>query len=378
MRIDFAQSRPSTLGVEWEVVLIDRGTRQPASRAAEIHDALQGTPVAERLDQELLENTVEIVTGVHDTVPSALGEIEQVSTSLSETADELGLGILCAGVHPFAKATQQPYTSNERYQKLIDRTQWWGRMMAIYGVHVHVGVDDRHKAVPLVNGLLGYLPHLQALSASSPWWEGINTGYASNRAMMFRQLPTAGLPPHVKTWQDFEAFVAGALQTGVIDQLNEIRWDIRPAPKFGTVENRVCDGLPTLFEVGALTAFIQCAVDELSEQIGAGVALDRIPDWAIAENKWRAARYGLPAVFIADHDLNERSVIDDTLELLDRWQPRAQRLGCAEQLADVESLIRGGASYQRQLRVASRHGDDLNAVVDALMAEFEAGRPLDR
>lgn len=376
MRIDFAQSERSTIGVEWEVVVVDRETRAPVPRADELADALEGTPEHRRLSKELLRNTVEIVTGVHHRVEGALAEIDDVAQALRRQADRRDLGILCAGTHPFAKACEQEYTHNERYQKLIDRTQWWGRLMSIYGLHVHVGIDSVDKAMPMLNALLYYLPHLQALSASSPWWEGVNTGYASNRAMMFRQLPTAGLPVQYPDWSGFEEYATGALKTGVIEDLNEIRWDVRPAPRFGTLESRIADGVPTLLEIGALTAFTQCAVDDLNQRLSDGETFDALPAWVVRENKWRAGRYGLPTVFIADSDLNERSVVEDTWRLLEQWKPVARRLGCERQLADVETIIRGGASYQRQLRVASRNNDDLTTVVDALVAEFDAGVPL--
>lgn len=165
--------------------------------------------------------------------------------------------------------------------------------MLIFGVHVHVGIDSRDKVLPIINALLSYVPHLQALSASSPFWGGTDTGYASNRAMMFQQLPTAGLPFQFDSWPAYEKYVSDMLTTGIIDHLNEIRWDIRPAPNWGTVEVRVCDGLPTLEEITAITAFIQCLVDDFSARLDAGETLPTMPDWFHDENKWRAARYGM-------------------------------------------------------------------------------------
>jgi carboxylate-amine ligase len=161
---------------------------------------------------------------------------------------------MSAGTHPFAQWQSQEVRAKDRYLELVDRTQWWGRNMLIFGVHVHVGIDSRDKVLPIVNALLAYVPHLQALSASSPFWGGTDTGYASNRAMMFQQLPTAGLPFQFDQWADYEKYVDDMLTTGIIDHINEIRWDIRPAPHWGTVEVRVCDGLPTLEEILAITA----------------------------------------------------------------------------------------------------------------------------
>ncbi|MFU0805293.1 MAG: glutamate--cysteine ligase [Pseudoclavibacter caeni] len=375
MRIDFAASRPSTLGVEWEVLLVDRETRQPTARADEVHRALAGTPEGARLDHELLENTVEIVTGVHETVASAVAEIDRVRRAVLDAADALGLGVLCAGTHPFADAVQ-PFRHSERYRQLIDRTQWWGRLMAIYGLHVHVGLDRVDKAIPVMHGMLSLLPHLLALSASSPWWQGVNTGYASNRAMLFRQLPTAGLPMCVDGWAGFETIIDGMVRTGVIGGVDEVRWDVRPAPRFGTVENRVCDGVPTLTEVAALTAFVQSAVTDLSRRLDAGETITPLPDWVVAENKWRASRYGLAAEIITGPDLAEAPVVEQIRLEVARLEPVAASLGCAAELALVPDVLAAGASYQRQQRVAVRASGSLPAVVDALVAEFAAGRPL--
>jgi len=169
--------------------------------------------------------------------------------------------------------------------------------MVIFGVYVHVGVDSAGKVLPILNGLLRWFPRLQALSASSPFWSGADTGYASNRALMFQQLPTAGLPFQFDTWPQFEAYVGDMLATGVISEFKEIRWDIRPSPALGTVEIRICDGLPTLDEVAAIAALTQCLVVDLNRRLEAGQAL---PPWHVQENKWRAARYGLDAQVILD------------------------------------------------------------------------------
>ncbi|MFI5427787.1 YbdK family carboxylate-amine ligase [Aeromicrobium sp. UC242_57] len=155
---------------------------------------------------------------------------------------------MCAGTHPFAAWNHQKVTDKERYATLIDRTQWWGRQMLIYGVHVHVGIEDRDKVLPISRAMLTVYGHLQALSASSPFWGGNETGYASNRALMFQQLPTAGLPFQFEEWSQLEHYVDDMLHTGVIDSFDEIRWDLRPSPKFGTLEVRVCDGIPSMSE----------------------------------------------------------------------------------------------------------------------------------
>jgi carboxylate-amine ligase len=253
----------------------------------------------------------------------------------------------------------------------MNRTQWWGRQMLIWGVHVHVGMHSREHVMPVLSSLLTWFPHLQALSASSPIWAGVDTGYASNRAMMFQQLPTAGLPFQFGTWAEFEAFAASQLKTGIIEQLDEIRWDIRPSPRLGTLEVRVCDGVPTLRELEALVALTHCLVVDLQDRAAAGERLPVLDPWHVQENKWRAARYGVEAWVITDADSNERLLLDDLADLVDRLDPVARRLRCERELAGALDIARVGASYQRQRRVAEETGGDLVAVVDSVVRELE-------
>ena len=246
--------------------------------------------------------------------------------------------LFCAGTHPFAKWSAEQLTDAPRYAELIKRTQWWGRQMLIWGVHVHVGVSSAHKVMPIITSLLNQYPHLLALSASSPYWDGGDTGYASNRAMMFQQLPTAGLPFHFQEWSQFEQFVHDQKKTGIIDHMNEIRWDIRPSPHLGTIEVRIFDGVSNIAELGALVALTHCLIVDLDRRLDAGEHLPTMPPWHVQENKWRAARYGLDAVIILDEDSNERLVTEDLDDLLNRLEPVAKSLGCADELAQVADI----------------------------------------
>jgi carboxylate-amine ligase len=375
MSIDFRASERATLGVEWELALVDRTSRDLVNCAPRVLTALAGEPGLRpgRVHRELLLNTVEVVTGVCDSVPEALADLDGTVATVRGITDPMGLELFCAGTHPFARWADQGVSDGERYARLIDRTQWWGRQMLIYGVHVHVGVRSVHKVMPMLDALLNWFPHLQALSASSPFWDGADTGYASNRAMMFQQLPTAGLPFQFDDWAGYEHYVDDMFTTGVIDELGEIRWDIRPSPRLGTIEVRVCDGIPTLEEVGALTALVHCLVDDLDRRLDDGETLPTMPPWHVQENKWRAARYGVDAEVILDAAGRERLVTDDLADLLDRLTPTARRLGCATELGHVDAIVRRGASYQRQRAVAQARGGDLHAVVDSLCAELRNG-----
>lgn len=375
--IEFSPSDGPTLGVEWELALVDARTHDLVPLAESVVEPLTADEgLAPKVHRELLTNTVEIVTGICHDVPEVVADLSESLSRLRGITDGLGLELMSAGTHPFARWETQQVSEGARYATLIDRTRWWGRQMVIYGVHTHIGVTHRDKVLPLLSGMLTYAPHLQALSASSPWWGGVATDYASNRAQMFQQLPTAGLPFQFDTWPQYEGYVDDLLVTGVIDELKEVRWDLRPAPHLGTLEVRVCDGVPTLHEIGALTALTQCLLVHLDDRLTDGGTIPTLPPWHVQENKWRAARYGMDAIIILDGRNRERLVTDELHDLLERLSPIARRLGCESELRQVEDIIRVGASYQRQQAVATQHGGDLVEVARSLVAEMRAGRPL--
>jgi len=377
-KIEFAQSAQSTIGVEWEIALVNREDADLCSVAEKVLDQLKDDAGLSHEDEhptvkpELLMNTVEVVTGVHNTVASAAEELRTNVRMLNDVAGDHGVDLYSAGSHPFAAPTLQPVTDKDRYAKLIDRTQWWGRQMVIYGVHVHVGLDSRDKALPITDGLINYQPHFQALSASSPYWGGEDTGYASQRSLMFQQLPAAGIPFHFNSWSEYESHIADMLHTGVIDDVSEIRWDVRPVPRFGTVEMRICDGLSSLDDIAAITALTQCLVHDMSMSIEAGYKIPIMPAWFRVENKWRAARYGLDAIIILNAQGDEMLVTDHLRAEVKRLAPVAEQLGCSEELQGIIRLIESGAEYQRQRKVFAASGGDFQAVVRDNVARMKS------
>ena len=378
MEIPFGTSRRSNIGLEWELACVDRTSGELSPAAPQILAALGEGKDGEfpQITAELLTNTVEVVSGPHDLVKDAVADLSEMIGRIREIADPLNVDLMCSGTHPFSQWFQQHVTpDHERYATLIDRTQWWGRQMMIWGVHMHIGVEDRDKVLPIINGLLAFYPHFQALSASSPYWVGEATGYASNRAMMFQQLPTAGLPPQLGAWANYEEVVKDLTHVGVIDDHSELRWDLRPSPKWGTIEIRFCDGLATIEEVAALAALAQCLVEELSTRLDNGEDIETMQPWFVRENKWRAARYGLDAIIILDAAGNESLVRDDLALILERLAPIAERLGCTEELAGIQRIMDAGASYQRQLAVAAENAGSLKAVVASLVSELRDGLP---
>lgn len=376
--IPFARSERSTVGLEWELALVDADSGDLRQVARTVLDAVRPAGGGEHpsIKQELLLNTVEVVSDVRRTVREAGRDLERSIEEIRAVTDPLRAELMSAGTHPFARWAQQKVTDKERYTTLIDRTQWWGRQMLIYGVHVHVGIEDRDKVLPIQRAMLTCFAHLQSLSASSPFWGGKDTGYASNRALMFQQLPTAGLPFQFERWSELEGYVADMLHTGVIDDFTEVRWDLRPAPRFGTLETRICDGTTNLTELLALAALTHCLVEHFSTMLDEGRELPTLPPWFAQENKWRSARYGMDAIVIVDRAGNEELVTDAVGRLLVELEPVAARLGCLDELDGVRTILRRGASYQRQRAVARRHGGELDAVVRSLVAEMRAGRPL--
>ncbi len=375
VKLDFASSARSTVGLEWEIMLADPVSGDLVGRAPELLSALEHESADERhtVTGELLTNTIEVTSGIGDSVGHAIDDIANAISAVRTATDPAGIELLSAGSHPFAQWYQQEVTDKTRYHTLIERTQWWGRNMMIWGIHVHIGVEDQRKVIPIINALAAYLPHLQALAASSPFWAGERTGYASNRALVFQQLPTAGLPWPLNDWSDYEAYLDDMVRTGVMADATEVRWDIRPAPRWGTIEVRACDGLSTLPELAAVAALVQVLVEHLSRQIDEGRTLAQMPAWYHRENKWRAARYGLDARVIVDSAGTQRPVREHLSEVLEDLAPVAVELGCGREFGSIETILTNGASYERQLTIANATGGDLGAVVQHLIREFRSG-----
>lgn len=370
----FADSAQSTVGIEWELQLIDQDSNDLRQAAAYVMSKLRNAPF---IQGEMLLNTIEITSGVRQSIGGAIEDIEVGATALRSVLDPLRIDMASAGSHPFANPAYQRVTNSERYAELVNRTQYWGRQMLLFGTHVHVGIDRRDKVLPIMRAMLTRAFHIQSLSASSPFWAGENTGYASNRAMVFQQLPTAGTPRQFDAWTDLERFTSDMVKTGVIENFDEIRWDIRPSPGWGTIETRVADANTNLFELGAIAALIHCLVDHYSSMLDDGKELPTIPDWYVQENKWRSARYGMEAILITDEHGNEELVGDTVRQTLAELEPTAEKLGCQAELDSVNEILAKGAAYQRFLEVAQLNNGSRDAVVEHMRAEMRADRPLE-
>ncbi|WP_426572718.1 glutamate--cysteine ligase [Aquihabitans sp. McL0605] len=372
MQIEFNASPGPSLGIEVELELIDVRTGELASAASEILAELgAGHPGGEhpKAKHELFECCIEIITGVCTTVAEARADLEATLGEVRAAATARGLTVVCSGSHPFSLPGEQRVSPSERYDRLVDEMQWMARRLQIFGVHVHVGVRSAEKAVAITNGLSAYIPHFLALSASSPYWEGHDTGLASSRSKVFEGLPTAGLPADIETWADFEEYMSTLVAAEAISTVREVWWDIRPHPDFGTVELRMCDGMATMTEIAAVAALAQSLVLHLDGLHDDDLAPGRQRPWILRENKWRAGRYGIEAGFIVDEKGTVAPARVDIDRLVALVTPQAEQLGCADELADIRRILEHGPSYQRQ-RAASDGGKNLWAVVDQLAREL--------
>ncbi|HVL64437.1 MAG TPA: glutamate--cysteine ligase [Actinomycetota bacterium] len=372
MNIVFSGSDQPTLGAEIEVQVVDEaGALATDTAATKILAELDGQP---GFKHELLECTVEVITDVCPTVSHVRRDLSEKVERLTEVAERQGYRIMCSGTHPFSSWADQTVSPDPRYHRLIEDCQWTARRLLIFGVHTHVGLRSGEEAIAVANSLATFIPHFLALSSSSPFWQGRDTGLASLRSKVFESLPTAGLPYFMENWGQFQRFMRTLIGAGTIRSIREVWWDIRPHPSFGTLELRICDGIPSMDELCAMVALSQSLVVWLADRYNSGLDLPQHQAWTIRENKWRAARWGLDAEIIRDEEGNLMSLRRSVGDLIERLCPTAERLGCLEELQMVESILERGTSATRQREVYAQTRD-LSRVVDSLVEEMRTGSP---
>jgi carboxylate-amine ligase len=371
----FGASEPFTLGVEEEYMLLDPESFDLVQHIEMVLDAIQGDELASRLNAELMQSVLEIATPVCRTAGDVMRELETLRGYVRDVARGQGLRVGSAGTHPFSLFERQRITAKDRYHALIDQLQYVARRELIFGMHIHVAVDDPDKAIQVVNGLLPHLAPLLALSASSPFWRGEPTGLASSRQIVFSAFPRSGPPPRFRDYEDYASVVGQLERTGCIADYTHIWWDIRPHPKWGTVEVRVCDAVTRLDDAVAIAAYCQALVKQLSERYDAGEEIPTYHRILTSENKWLAARYGLDAPVM---DLATGSRIRVPLAKLVRrtlrdLEPHARELGSERELEGVAALVGRGNSAERQLRVYNANRD----IVEVVRAIADATEPAD-
>jgi carboxylate-amine ligase len=370
--VDFQASAGPSLGVEVELALVDGESGALVCVAPEVleHVGL-GHPDAEhpKIKKELYQCTVEVITGVCASVAEARADLAESMREVESAAAASGAAIVGAGLHPFTPWHELRISEGERYERLVETIAWPARRLTTHGVHVHVGVRSGDKAIATVNALSGYLPVFLALSAASPYWNGQDTGLASTRTKIFEAMPTTGLPPYLRDWAEFNVFLDTLIEAGAVETVREVWWDIRPHPGYGTVELRMCDSMPTLWEISALAALAQTLVTEFDRIMDAGWMPEVPREWVRRENKWRAARFGIDADLVIDDAGHTEPLRATVSRLVDRLLPVATDLGCGAELTDLLRIAADGPSYVRQRAIVTG-GGDLPDVVTHLRGEL--------
>jgi carboxylate-amine ligase len=355
----FGAGDPYTLGVEEEYQLLDGETFDLVQHIETVLADVSGHELEARINAELMQSTVEITTPVCHTAGDVLRELVQLRGYVTGVARERGMRVGSAGTHPFSLFEAQRITAKDRYRALIDQMQYIARRELIFGMHVHVAVDDPEKAIQVVNGLLPQLAPLLALSASSPFWRGEPTGLVSSRQMVFSAFPRSGPPPRFRDYSDYADVVGQLERTGCIADYTHIWWDIRLHPRLGTIEIRICDGVTRIEDAVAITAYSQALVKQLCERYERGEKIPTYHRILTSENKWLAARYGLEAP-VMDLGSGRRNRIP--LSRLIRWtladlEPHARELGSERELEGVHEILGRGNSADAQLRTYAANRD---------------------
>ena len=372
----FGSGDPYTLGVEEEYMLLHPATWDLVPDIDSLLAAAKDGPHESQITAELMQSVLEIATPVCRNVGEAREHLVALRSYVSQLARDQGCRFGSAGTHPFSLFEEQRITARERYHQLVDQLQHIARQELIFGMHVHVAVDDPEKAIQVVNGLLTHIAQLLALSASSPFWRGEPTGLQSSRQMVFSAFPRSGVPPRFADYAEYAALVGELEVTECIVDYTHIWWDIRLHPRLGTIEVRVCDAVTRLDDAVALTAFIQALVKMYCEQVEAGQQVQSFHRILNVENKWRAARYGLeaPVIDLATGDHTRVPVSELIRRTLGDLAPHARELGSERELEGINEILARGNGSDRQLRVWEEN-PDIVEIVREISAATEIGLP---
>jgi glutamate---cysteine ligase / carboxylate-amine ligase len=374
---NFGAGEPYTLGVEEEYMLLDGDTLDLVQHVETVLAAAAGHELEPRVNPELMQSVLEIATPVCETAADVDVELRKLRAYVTGLARDRGMRVGSAGTHPFSLFERQRITARDRYHHLVDQLQYVARRELIFGLHIHVAVDDAEKAVQIVNGLLAHLSQLLALSANSPFWRGEPTGLASSRQMVFAAFPRSGPPPRFRDYADYAEVVGQLEKTGCIADYTHIWWDIRLHPRFGTVEIRVCDAVTRLEDAVALAAFCQSLVKLYSERYAVGAEIPSYHRILTTENKWLAARYGLeaPVMDLATGRRNRVPVAQLVRRTLRDLEPHARELGCDRELEGIAEILVKGNGSDRQRRIWNANRDIVEVVREIANATEPAAVP---
>jgi carboxylate-amine ligase len=371
-----AKQHTFTLGIEEEFAIIDPETRELRSHIQEI---LEGGKVTlkEQIKPEMHQSVVELGTEICQSIVDARAHVIELRSRLAELAARSGLRIASVGTHPFSHWRDQLITQGERYQEIVKDMQQLARANLIFGLHVHVGIPDRHSAIQVMNQARYFLPHIYALSANSPFWVGQDTGLKGYRLKVFERFPRTGIPDAFESLSEYEDYCKLLVKTGCVDNAKKIWWDIRLHPFFETLEVRVCDAQSRVDDTLAIAALIQAVIAKLHTLLRQNITFRVYRRRLLDENRWRASRYGIDGKLIdfgKETEVEARSLLNELLEFV---STEVNDLGTQKEMAHIERIMREGTGADRQLAVWER-AHDMKVVVDHIVAETYEGLNVSR
>lgn len=354
-----------TLGIEEEFQIIDPKSRELRSHVSEFLE--EGKMIlGEQIKPEMIQSMIEVGTGICKNIQEARADITRLRSIISGLAGKTGLAIVAASTHPFSHWQDQKIYEDERYALLVQELQTVARSLLIFGLHVHVGVADLDRRIHIMNAARYFLPHVLALTTSSPFWMGHSTGLKSYRSEVFKQFPRTDIPDHFDSGASFQRYVELLVKTGCVNDGRKIWWDLRPHPVFPTLEFRICDIPTRVDDTVAIAALFQAIVAKLTKLIEKNLGFRLYRRMLIQENKWRAVRWGIDGMMIDFGKQKEVPTRDLILELLDFVDDVVDELDSRKEIEHIHTILERRTSAEEQLRVFAET-KDLNAVVDRLI-----------
>jgi glutamate---cysteine ligase / carboxylate-amine ligase len=368
LKIKFNGSPQPTLGVELELFTVNKNNYSLINGAPEL---LKFFKKNSYFKEEYLQCIVEIASDLCKNPQEIYNDLRPKLNDAIEYANHNNFELISMSVHPFSRAADQLVFDNARYIELLDRMQWPLRRLLITGLHVHVGVETGEKAIAVVNGMKRYIPYLIALSANSPFFEGELTGLASTRTKIFEGLPNTGVPVELKDYSEFQKFTRALISAQSIESVREIWWDIRPHPRYGTVEIRICDAIPNLHHISDLAALCQALVVGMSNHYDQGAQLPFLDNWIIYENKWRATRYGLDAQLITDEHGTQEKIKDLIKLTINKLSPEIEELKISENMDNILGRLNSNHSYYNEQISVYNKTSDFNELIKNNIEELK-------
>ena len=357
---------PFTLGIEEEFQIVDPQTRELKSHVSEILDEGR-LLLGEKIKPEMIQSMIEVGTGVCANIQEAREDIIKLRCIISSLARKKGMEIVAASTHPFSKWSEQEIFEHDRYKLLVQELQMVARSLLIFGVHVHVGIEDLDRRIHIMNAARYFLPHVLAMTTSSPFWLGFNTGLKSYRSEVFKKFPRTDIPDHFESYQQYQSYVDLLIKMNCIQDATKIWWDVRPHPKFPTLEFRICDIPTRVDDTIAVAALFQAIVAKLTILIDKNLGFRLYHRRLIQENKWRAVRYGLDGKLLDLGKQKEVHVKDLIRELLDFIDDVVDDLDSRKEIEHIHTILERGTSADEQLRVYEENNQDFVPVVDMLI-----------